>query len=44
MRAHLRSEIHGYARQGYLPRGGTGELTIKNIGQRIKDAKRKLPD
>jgi hypothetical protein len=44
MRAHLRSEIHDYARQGYLPRGGRTELTIDNIGQRIADAKAKLPD
>jgi hypothetical protein len=44
MRAHLRSEIHDYARQGYLPRGGRTKLTVENIGQRIADAKVNLPD
>jgi predicted amidohydrolase len=43
IRAHLRSEIHDYARHAYLPRGGAGELSIENIGRRITDAKRKLP-
>jgi predicted amidohydrolase len=43
MRAHLRSEIHDYARHSYLSRGGRAELTVENIGQRITDAKAKIP-
>jgi formamidase len=43
MRAHLRSEIHDYARQGYLPRGGNAELSIEDIDRRIAAGKRKLP-
>jgi hypothetical protein len=42
MRAHLRSEIHDYARHGYLPRGGPAGLTVDNIRRRIRDAKEKL--
>jgi len=40
MRAHLRSEIHRYADRGYLPRGGAAGLTVENIGERIRVAKR----
>lgn len=43
MRAHFRSEIHDYANQPYLPRGGTPPVTIESLNERIRRAKTKTP-
>src|SRR5438128_6855162 len=42
MRAHLRSEVHTYLRDGRLERGGRGPLPKASIEERIRNAKRKL--
>ena len=42
MRAHLRSEVHGYLKQSWLAPGGSDTLTKDGIERRIDDAKRKL--
>jgi hypothetical protein len=44
MRAHFRSEVHDYASQSHLSRGGPAGLTVDNIKQRIQDAKAKTLD
>jgi formamidase len=43
MRAHLRSELHGYLRQTWLAPGGQKSLDKSRIERRIRNAKRKLP-
>jgi formamidase len=42
MRAHLRSELHGYLRQTWLAPGGQKSLDKSRIERRIRNAKRKL--
>ena len=44
MRAHLRSEIHDYAKRPYLPRGGAETRSIESNKRRIKTAKTSLKD
>ncbi len=41
MRAHFRSEIHDYARDPSLPRGGSMPATINSLKHRIQLAKDK---
>ena len=41
-RAHLRSEIHSYHRDSYLPRGDVSGLSVESLDQRILEAKKKL--
>jgi hypothetical protein len=43
MRAHLRSEVHGYLRRTWLPAAGHKPIEKSRIEKRIRDAKRKLP-
>lgn len=44
MRAHLRSEIHDYAKRSYLPRGDAETLSVDSNKQRIRAAKKKTGD
>jgi predicted amidohydrolase len=43
MRAHLRSELHGYMGRTWLAPGGPKSLDKSRIERRIRNAKRKLP-
>jgi len=42
MRAHLRSEVHGYMERSWLPPGGAGAISRDALQDRIARAKRKL--
>lgn len=42
-RAHLRSSLHGYARQGYLSPAGGQPISIESLNERIRAAKAQLP-
>ena len=42
-RAHLRSSLHGYARQGYLSPAGGQPISIGSLNERIRAAKAQLP-
>lgn len=43
-RAHLRSEAHSYLSRGYLAPAGGAVATVDELDQRIRAAKRGLPD